>query len=380
MRQPREHQFDPSNPPWLHCISRCVRRAFLCGEGLEHRKAWLERRLRLLSRCFAVEVGGYAIMSNHLHAVVRPRPQQAAALSDEEVALAWWFVRHDVDPEAPEPDADVAQRPSDASLSALMDDASFIARWRSRLGSVSWFMKSLKEPLSRMANREDGCTGAFWEGRFQSIPLLDQAAIVACLAYVDLNPIRAQLAEFPEASAYTSVRTRIRQRQARAEAADQRRAGARGRATQTLRAADLATSASTGSRRAMHRSPDDERVYRSWLTPIAELTSSGAGDPGWRLDSYLELVEATGRLIRGDKRGSIPANLPGLLARLDDGRGRGLSVDQWRASVARPRGLRGTALGSAVSLTREAARRGLAWLQVRCALFRAAATDSSMIQ
>ncbi|TVR14079.1 MAG: transposase, partial [Planctomycetota bacterium] len=49
MRQARSHQFDPSAPPWLHCISRCVRRAFLCGEGLEHRKLWLERRLRLLS-------------------------------------------------------------------------------------------------------------------------------------------------------------------------------------------------------------------------------------------------------------------------------------------------------------------------------------------
>ncbi len=73
-------------------------------------------------------------------------------------------------------------------------------------------MKALMEPQSRMANREDDCTGAFWEGQFTSVPLLDQAAIVACLAYVDLNPIRAKLADRPETSEHSPVKTRIEQK------------------------------------------------------------------------------------------------------------------------------------------------------------------------
>ncbi len=56
---------------WVHCISRCVRRAFLCGEGCDHRKMWLEERLRVLASCAALEVAGYAVMSNHVLAVVR---------------------------------------------------------------------------------------------------------------------------------------------------------------------------------------------------------------------------------------------------------------------------------------------------------------------
>src|SRR5690606_16362161 len=102
--------------------------------------------------------------------------------------------------------------PSDAEVTRAAQDPR-LAVWRSRLADLGWIMRALKEPISRRANREDGCSGAFWEGRYTSVPLLDQAALIACMAYVDLNPIRAKIVDRPERSRHTALRTRIVARQ-----------------------------------------------------------------------------------------------------------------------------------------------------------------------
>ena len=344
MRQPRERQFDPAAPPWLHCISRCVRRAFLCGEGFEHRKEWIEQRLGLLARHCAVQVGAYAIMSNHLHVVLRPRPLAAERMEDEQVLRAWWALRENEDLSA-DP-ARTVKAEVRAVFAGLLKEPSFVERWRARLGSVSWFMKALKEPLSRLANREDDCTGAFWEGRFRSVPLLDTAAIATCMAYVDLNPIRAQLAETPETSAFTSVKARVKARiEARAEA--------------------LTAPATVSSSKPQPHSQSPSVVEHPWLTPVAQMTSSREGDPGLSLDDYLKLVDGVGRCCRGDKRGAIPADLTAILQRLDGD----LEPAGWVNSMLTPCALGGSALGKVASMATEAQRRGLKWLQDRCRLF-----------
>ena len=198
--------------PYYHCVSRCVRRAFLCGEdsvtgkSYEHRRQWMEDRIHLLADNFAIDVCAYAVMSNHTHVVLHINQDTASDWSVEEVILHW----HRLDKSTllsqryMVPDE---RRMMDSALVATVEETAEI--WRSRLMDVSWFMRSLNEYIAREANREDKCTGRFWEGRFKSQALLDESALAACMAYVDLNPVRARMAPTPDASNYTSIQYRI---------------------------------------------------------------------------------------------------------------------------------------------------------------------------
>jgi REP element-mobilizing transposase RayT len=190
-----------------HCFSRCVRRAFLYGfdplsrRDFSHRKAWIVDRLRLLTAIFAVEVCAYAVMENHYHTILRTRPDIAASWSHREVATRWLtlFPPHRGIP------------PAEKDICALADRPERIAQLRQRLSSLSWFMGRLNEFIARAANKEDRVKGRFWEARFKCQALLHDAAIIACMVYVDLNPIRAGLAATPETSSFTSIQERIRE-------------------------------------------------------------------------------------------------------------------------------------------------------------------------
>ncbi len=216
MTTPRRLLVDPVNACDYHLVSRCVQGAFLCGRDprtgrdCSHRKQWLVDRIRLLACCFAVEVYAYCIMSNHFHLVARYDPLARWRWSDEEVARRW------VDAFPPTEKGEVLEQRKPEARELLLGDPERLFRARCTLGSLSDFMKHLKQPIARRANEESGTTGHFYEQRYYSGALLTEAALLAAMAYVDLNPVRAGIAERIEACRETSVAERLKENSAAA--------------------------------------------------------------------------------------------------------------------------------------------------------------------
>jgi hypothetical protein len=147
----------------------------------------------------------YAVMHNHYHVVL---------FIDKLTADHWWAL------EVVErwlllfSGALYSQRFSKGELLTAPEQAKLntsIALWRERLMDISWFMRIINEAIARMANREDDCNGHFWESRFSRQALLDEKALTVCFAYVDLNPIRAGIANSLIDSDHTSVKRRCEQ-------------------------------------------------------------------------------------------------------------------------------------------------------------------------
>ena len=158
----------------------------------------------MLADIFAVDLFGYAVMSNHYHMVLQILPERTSTWSDDTIAEKWLalFPRRS--------DSKVRQEAKQAAKHEILSRPERIAVLRQRLSSLSWFMRCLNEPLARIANQEDCCKGRFWEGRFKSQRLLDETAVLAAMVYVDLNPVRAGIATGAEDSHHTSIHRRLR--------------------------------------------------------------------------------------------------------------------------------------------------------------------------
>lgn len=338
---------------FYHCISRCVRGAFLCGQECSHRKAWIRNRLVHLADAFAIDVGGYAILDNHFHLVLRTHPERAEHWSSHQVVRRWfrvfpasirrWALEIElVRGERGRCDSGVADDRSAIRIVAGQPDR--VAEIRDRLSDLSWFMRCLKEQIARTANREDGCRGHFWESRFKSLRILGSAGLLATLIYVDLNVIRALLAQTPETSDYTSAQDRIHVRQLYEKLMGRRKKAPR-------RAAALLRGRGTGSRegqRVTMRSPED----RIWLAPIDGRTHLD-GMLDMRLDEFLVGLDVSGRIIRDDKPGAIPPDLPPILERLN------IDIENWVEILRDVGGLFGTMIGGPTERQEEASRRGV---------------------
>lgn len=209
MTRARYQQVSLQDTPYYHCISRCVRRAYLCGDdavsgkNFDHRKQWLVTRIKQLAAQFSIDICAYAIMSNHYHLVLHVDQQQADSWDDAEVIERWTEI-------FPRNAALIETLQKNKSTAAAQKQLrQNVDLWRQRLADISWFMRCVNESIARQANREDACSGRFWEGRFSSQALLDEKALVTCMAYVDLNPIRAGVSESLESSDFTSIQERL---------------------------------------------------------------------------------------------------------------------------------------------------------------------------
>jgi REP element-mobilizing transposase RayT len=280
MANPRKTIVSLDDTPYYHCCSRVVRKAFLCGidsttgDNYEHRREWVDSRIIELATIFAIDICAYAVMSNHLHVVLKVNADKVNSWPDKAVLVQWHkgfkgtlltqkFVK--------------SEDLNEFELKTVND---CITEYRRRLIDISWFMRSLSEPIARQANKEDSCTGRFWEGRFKSQALLDEAAVLACMAYVDLNPIRANMATTPENSDHTSIQRRI------------------------------------------HSAIKGEQPIELLLFVGDECQNMPDGLM-FSVKDYIVLVEDTGRIIREDKRATISSNSQYILNRLN------LPVDNW---------------------------------------------------
>jgi hypothetical protein len=374
-RPPRSEQFVPDEVCIVHAVQRCVRRAVLAGKDpvsgkdFEFRREWIRRRLELLSAVFGIDVLTYAILSTHLHVVLRNRPDVVATWSDEEVALRWLqvFPGRRLDEHLGEP--------TEGDVQALVKDTKRLQQVRLRLSDISWFMRSLCEQIARWANRQDECTGHFWEGRFKAQRITDEAGLLACAMYVDLNPIRAALAHTPETSRHTSAYDRIRA--LKGEQVDSAAAEAVPLTREEAARQIKGTPASQRKARALARLRGRlrRRMARdAWLAPLplgkayradaqASKTGVRASDRGFlsmSVKDYLQLLDWTGRQGRkhpeGEKpSGTIPNHLAPILSRL------GIDGSMWCDLVWNFKRYFGRTVGSPSSLQADASRRGRSW-------------------
>ena len=323
MTRPRSALVSVLDTPYYHCICRCVRRAWLCGEdpltgkSFEHRKPWMLARLKLLTDTFAIDLCAYALMSNHYHLVVRLDPHRTRAWSQQEVMQRWMRLFSGPDFMQRAFKGEFLHPEESQAVEAMTE------KWRDRLSDLSWFMRCFNEPIARQANGEDNCKGHFWEGRFKSQALLDEGALLTAMVYVDLNPVRAGIAETVMEADFTSAQQR------------------------------LFEIARTSTPRGKHGSTSKPKLLPFSGTERQDRPT----DLPFNLKDYLDLVDTSGRMAYPGKRGTIPEFQPRLLGTL------GIDVNEWMPKVTQMQKRFELFIGAPHRLRHIAQSRGWRWVR-----------------
>ena len=330
-----------------HCFNRIVRRRHLfgidpvTGKNYNYRKDWVRKEFRRLAKEMAIQVLDYAVLSNHLHAVLRNRPDIVSTWSNAEVVRRWWRTC----PRRRKPNG----KPAKARPHELRELMGEVDELRKRLSDVSWIMRLAQQRVAQRANKQDDMEGRFFARRFGCERLETEADVLACSLYVDLNWIHAGMAKTPEDSQYTSAFERIRGRwdeNARATVSadvepDDKFDGnwlapifVDERAEAYVGPKDLPAVASIEMRlETLTTEPLDiekleaENEKPTFYNPVGSDRVSDRGFLAMKLEEYLQMLDRVGRQIRKDKPGSIPKSLPPILERL------GIDARSWYESL-----------------------------------------------
>jgi hypothetical protein len=224
--------------------------------------------------------------------------------------------------------------PTEEQVQALAEDDEKIEVIRKQLANISSFMGALDEYIARRANREDGCDGRFWAGRFHCRELVSEGALLLCGIYVELNQIRAGEVLTPEDSRHCSVWYRIQARQPETPGV-----------------------------------PSNPSPRDGWLAPLTlqpdhlgdvpSDTGRRASDKGLlslTLEEFLQLLDYSGRQLVPGKRGTIPADLAPILQRV------GLDPDEFLDAVEKFMGQFPRLAGPVSALQSRAQEVGRRWL------------------
>ena len=312
----------------VHVMNRTVRRCFLLGndpltgKNFDHRKDWMETELERLAQNMGIDLLCYAILSNHFHLVLRSRPDVVGEWDDTEVARRWLMLcpkRRDSDRNPKEP--------NEFELNSIRNKPDKVKVIRSRLSDVSWWMRLLSQKVAQRANRDDEEVGKFWQARYRAVRLLDETALLACAAYVDLNPIRAAMAQTIETSEYTSAQQRALEFKDALHNELPHAIESNGIDMAVLESnsvpCEIIASPKSISK---SLSPITIDELRSELGACGHRSGYRASDKGFlqmSVADYLDLLDWTARQIRTDKRGSTPESAQSIFERL------GIDADIW---------------------------------------------------
>jgi REP element-mobilizing transposase RayT len=323
-RLSRAEIFDPSEIVAVHTMARTNRRCFLMGDdqftgkNFDHRKRWIEDKLKHLAANFGIDLLAFSCLSNHFHLVLRSRPDVVKTWDDTEVARRWWSLcpLRKIKSEIDGKQNWVPVEPTEWDLNSIRNDPVKLAAVRARLSDISWWMRLLCQYIALRANGEEGKgLGRFWQSRFKAVRILDEESLLACAAYVDLNPIRAALAETLEASDYTSVQRRITSLKETVAAVNDPNAVNTARITN--RADDFLSPISIDEKNA----PLSSRPSRN---------GKRCSDKGFLALSeaeYLTILDWIARNTVAGKRGQTPVGAPPVFERL------GIDAQEWSRMV-----------------------------------------------
>ncbi len=174
----------PDQATVYHVMSRSALPGLPLGDAEKDHLTFLIKRL---SRLYFTEILGFCCMGNHFHLLVRMLPEESFS------------------------DAEVQQRHEAFFGDQKRFCEGHIPLYRLKYANLSEFIKELKQSFSRWYNRRTDRRGFFWSERFKSVIVENGDTLINCLAYIDLNPVRAGIVAKPEDYRWSSLGCHVQQ-------------------------------------------------------------------------------------------------------------------------------------------------------------------------